>query len=113
MNTTVGPGPSPGSRRGSRTKAIAVVGMVALFVVPAALAFINKFMKFVATVGTDEMGGAALVPMLNYLMVAAGFICLMVWAAASGMFRDVEAPKHQMLETEEKLDRAAGFREGW
>lgn len=113
MNTTVDPKPAPGSSRGSRAKAIAVVGMVVLFVVPAGLAFINKFMKFVGTVGTDEMGGAALVPMLNYLMVAAGFICLMVWAAASGMFREVEAPKHQMLETEEKLDRAAGFKEGW
>jgi hypothetical protein len=112
MNATVSSLPPPGSGRRSRGKAIAVVGMVVLFIVPAAMAFLNKFMKFVGTVGTDEMGGAALVPMLNYLMVAAGFICLMVWAAASGMFRDVEAPKHKMLETEEKLDRAAGFREG-
>ena len=29
---------------------------------------------------------------------------------ASGMFRDIEAPKLKMLETEDRLDAAAGFR---
>jgi hypothetical protein len=42
--------------------------------------------------------------MLNYLAVAAGFTCLFIWALLRGMFRDVEAPKHTMLENEAKLD---------
>ncbi len=103
---------APSEGRGqTRGKAITVAVIAILIVVPAALAFINKLLTFAGTVGTDELGGAALVPMLNYLVVAAGFICLMIWAVMSGMFHDVEGPKYRMLETEEKLDRAAGRRE--
>jgi hypothetical protein len=43
--------------------------------------------------------------MLNYLAVAAGFICLTVWAAHRGMFKDIEAPKYRLLENEDELDQ--------
>jgi hypothetical protein len=97
---------APGENRvyGSRRGGI-VLGLMALvFLVPAGVAFVNKFIHFCQTVHTDEMGKSALVPMLNYLAVAAGFTCLFVWALLRGMFRDIEAPKYTMLENEAKLD---------
>lgn len=89
---------------GSRRTRVILVLMTLVFVGPAGVAFINKFIHFIKTIHTDAMGPSALVPMLNYLAVAAGFICLFVWALMHGMFRDVEAPKYTMLENEAKLD---------
>lgn len=31
-----------------------------------------------------------------------GFLCLLFWSIGRGNFRDVERPKHRMLELEEK-----------
>ena len=42
--------------------------------------------------------------MLNYLLVAAGFGCLFLWAFLRGHYRDVEAPKHRMLELQRIID---------
>jgi hypothetical protein len=43
---------------------------------------------------------------MNYLLASLGFFCLLLWAAAQGMFRDIESPKHEMLAHEELLDRS-------
>jgi hypothetical protein len=43
--------------------------------------------------------------MVNYLLATTGFFCLFGWALLHGMFREIEAPKQRMLETEEWLDR--------
>lgn len=94
-----------------RRKWLALALMALVFVVPAGIAFVNKFIHFMGTVRTEEMGGAALVPMLNYLAVAAGFTCLFIWAMFRGMFHDVEAPKYTMLENEAKLDEISPFPE--
>lgn len=88
-----------------RTRGVVLVMMAVVFVAPAAVAFVNKFFKFLRTMHTDEMGAMALIPMLNYLSVAAGFLCLTVWAVRRGMFRDVEAPKFDLLVNEDKLDQ--------
>ncbi len=89
----------------ARTKGIILLLMALFFVAPAGIAFVAKFIKLMRTVGSDEMGAAALVPMLNYLAVAAGFICLLCWSIFRGMFRDVEAPKYKLLENEELLNQ--------
>jgi hypothetical protein len=47
---------------------------------------------------------------MNYLLVAAGFGCLLVWATARGMFRDIEKPKQTMLDRERALDEREGRR---
>ena len=44
-------------------------------------------------------------PIANYLLASLGFFCLLLWAAARGMFRDIERPKYDMLAQEEALDR--------
>ena len=43
--------------------------------------------------------------MLNYLLVAAGFACMFLWAYFKGHFRDLEAPKYRMLEMQREIDR--------
>ncbi len=70
--------------------------------------FGSKFVEFVALVWGDEAvaveGAFAVSPIVNYLLASLGFLCLFGWAAAHGMFHDIEKPKRTMLDIEEKLD---------
>lgn len=93
MNARIGP------------KAVVLGIMAVAIVVPAAIGFGTKFVYFVRTLRTDASGSFAIVPMVNYLAVAAGFFCLLIWAAFRGMFRDIEGPKYTLLEREDRLDR--------
>jgi hypothetical protein len=72
---------------------------------PTAFGFIQKFVRLVEMRDTIEGGQFTIFPVLNYALVAIGFTCLLIWAAARGMFRDVEGPKYRMLEREEQLAR--------
>jgi hypothetical protein len=85
---------------------VLLVVMAAAVIVPAAAGFFAKFVQFLRALQSDEAGRFAIVPILNYLAVAAGFVCLLVWAVLRGMFRDIERPKYTMLENEDRLDRA-------
>ncbi len=48
----------------------------------------------------------AIAPLLTYLIVAAGFACLFLWAYFSGQFRNVEGPKYRMLQMQHEIDQA-------
>jgi hypothetical protein len=85
-----------------------VMWLMALAVlVPSLYGFGTKFLEFVALSRGDAEGAFALSPIVNYLLASLGFLCLFVWAAMHGMFRDVEAPKYTLLENEAWLDGAA------
>ena len=76
-------------------------------VVVAGTAFIFKLIEFFFTAtrsGPDSLA-SFLIPVLNYLLVAAGFFCLFLWAYSAGQFRDLEAAKYRMLEMQEEIDR--------
>lgn len=90
--------------KSSRTVAIvtAVLGVVIL--VPSMLGFVNKLIEFGNVIGGDAEGAFAMTPIVNYLLASLGFFCLLIWTAGQGMFRDIEAPKHAMLEREQSLD---------
>lgn len=69
-------------------------------IVTAGSAFGMKLIDFYITAtreGTSALG-SFLIPVMNYLCIAAGFAALFVWAYSRGQFRDVEAPKYRMLE---------------
>lgn len=69
--------------------------------------FLFKLIEFFSTAttkGSDALG-SFLIPVANYLLVAAGFFCLFLWAYVTGQFRDVEAPKYRMLEMQDEIDR--------
>ncbi|MCB1036239.1 MAG: cbb3-type cytochrome oxidase assembly protein [Acidobacteria bacterium] len=76
-------------------------------VLVAGSAFIFKLIEFYTTATTSGPGALAcfLIPVLNYLLVAAGFFCLFLWAYFSGEFRDMEAAKYRMLEMQLQFDR--------
>ena len=54
-------------------------------------------------------GAFALTPVTNYLFASLGFLCLFGWAAANGMFHDIERPKRTMLENEQRLDKESHY----
>ena len=95
------PVPAPTPRR--VYIATAILGV--LILIPSMLGFINKLLEFKHVVEGEADGAFALTPIVNYLLASAGFFSLLIWAAFQGMFRDIEAPKHVMLDREELLDR--------
>jgi nitrogen fixation-related uncharacterized protein len=74
--------------------------------VPSLWGFGTKFLELVALYRGDSQGAFAIAPIVNYLLASAGFLLLFGWAAANGMFHDIERPKRTMLENEERLDAA-------
>ncbi len=77
-----------------------------VLVLVAGSAFVMKLIEFVATATSDGTDALAsfLIPVLNYLLVAAGFFSLFLWAYTTGQFRDLEAAKYRMLEMQSEID---------
>lgn len=94
----------------SRSKRITLMAMAIVILVPGAYGFGEKLVQFIRTLNTEHGAGFTLIPISNYFFVAAGMACMLIWAIAHGMFRDIEAPKYDMLEREEELDRREGIR---
>jgi len=94
-----------GSQR-SRLKNFVLWFMSIGIIIPGAYGFIAKLLDFIKTLDTDNEGAFTIIPISNYLIMAAGFVCLLVWATAHGMFRDIEKPKYTMLERDEAIERA-------
>jgi hypothetical protein len=80
--------------------------MYALILVPCLYGFGGKFLELVHVLRDRPEGAFAVAPIVNYLLATTGFLFLLGWAAANGMFRDVERPKTAMLENESRLDAA-------
>ena len=85
------------------------VWLTALFaisiLIPSLWGFGSKFYEFVQLYQGDVEGAFAIAPIVNYLLASAGFLFVLLWATANGMFHDIEAPKYRMLEREEELDK--------
>jgi hypothetical protein len=77
---------------------------VAMILGPSMLGFGMKFIEFIAIFRGDGEGAFAIAPILNYLLASFGFLLLFGWAAANGMFHDIEGPKYTMLVNEDRLD---------
>jgi len=82
--------------------------MVVVVLPLCAWTFGTKLYELVVWARTDVSGVFTVTPLVNYLFAALGFLCLFGWAAANGMFRDIERPKYTMLENEERLDALLG-----
>src|SRR4051794_22135667 len=78
--------------------------LAVLILLPSGYGFAGKFIELIHVFRGEPGGAFAVAPMMNYLLASLGFFCLLLWAAAHGMFRDIESPKHQMLAHEEMLD---------
>ena len=69
------------------------------------IAFVYKIAEFIFTLGGDEVKGFADVPVTVYFVVAAGWLCLLVWSYVTRQFVDVERSKYEMLEMEAEYER--------
>lgn len=94
------------AQKGKRRHNWIVLCLAVVILVPAGIGFTTKLVEFYRTSRGDEHGGFAILPLVLYLTVSAGFLCLLLWAAFQGMFHDVERPKFTMLETEDRLEHA-------
>ena len=78
--------------------------LAAVILIPSLLGFGNKFLELIRIYRGDADGAFAVAPITNYILASSGFLLLFLWAAANGMFRDVEGPKYAMLANERRLD---------
>lgn len=93
------------STRKNRSKAGSITLVFGvLILIPSILGFIMKFGELIELTKGASDGGFAIMPVVNYLLASLGFLCLLLWAAMNGMFRDLEHPKYTMLENERELD---------
>lgn len=100
-------------QRPSKGQRIFLLLFILIFFVPAGIGFADKLYMFFQSAGTDAQdrfaeGRFAIIPLMNYLLVFGGMLCLLIWAMAHGMFNDVEAPKYTMLANEQEMDEREG-----
>lgn len=103
---------SPAAPSGTPSRSWAwtiTVVFAVLILIPSMLGFVMKFGELMelTSSGDGSDGGFAITPVVNYLLASAGFFFMLLWAAANGMFRDLEQPKYLMLQNERELDRNA------
>lgn len=96
--------------RMTRAHKITLIVFLVCFLLPSGIGFAEKLFMFYRTITHSDDGSFAVVPVLNYFIVFAGMTCLLVWAIANGMFKDIEGPKYTMLENERRLDEQNGTR---
>jgi hypothetical protein len=87
-----------------RTRCLTLLFALAVLL-PSLYGFGAKFLELVDLCRGDMTGAFAIAPIVNYLLASAGFLLLFGWAAANGMFHDIERPKQTMLDNEARLDR--------
>jgi len=80
-----------------------ILGIVIL--IPSMVGFVNKLYEFYHATRDSADSAYVLTPMVNYLLASGGFFCFLIWSTCQGMFHDIEAPKHTMLDHEAQLDR--------
>jgi hypothetical protein len=76
----------------------------AAILLPCLYGFGSKLIALIVVYRGDPEGAFAISPITNYLLASAGFLLLFGWAAANGMFVDIEGPKRTMLDNERRLD---------
>ncbi len=79
-----------------------------IMLLTAGLAFIFKLIEFFSAFLSDESVRFGVVPLLTYLIVAAGYGCLFAWSYLRGHYKDVEAAKYRMLQMQDEIDAMEG-----
>lgn len=96
-------------KRSVRRVALLTTGIIVM----AGAGFIFKLYEFVQSLDDSAAMGFAIVPLSSYFLTGAGFLMLLIWSAARGAFKDVEAPKYRMMELEEGYAHDEGDDEPW
>jgi hypothetical protein len=103
----------PEPQASPRRQIVTTIVFALVILLPSMYGFATKFREFIQIYRGEVDGVFAISPIINYLLASAGFFFLFCWAAAHGMFRDIERPKYDMLATERKLDEESGDDLAW
>lgn len=79
--------------------------VVVFFLGPCFFGFGTKFIELIHVFRGDPEGAFAVAPIVNYLLATTGFLFMLGWATANGMFHNIEQPKYDMLKREAELDQ--------
>jgi hypothetical protein len=93
------------SEPGTRRQRIVLWVVMIAGLLCAGVAFAYKVAEFIFTLGSDEVKGFADVPVTVYFVVAAGWLCLLIWCWVTGKFTELERAKYEMLEMEAEYER--------
>lgn len=74
----------------------------------AGVGFAFKLFEFTRAWATGGAANFAIVPVVSYLAVAVGFLCIFVWSFNRGEYKDVERAKYRMLEMQDEIDARGG-----
>ncbi len=78
-----------------------IIWIMGVGTILAGLAFAYKVAEFIYTVSSEEARGFADVPVTVYFFVAAGWLCLFIWAYLSGKLSNLEEDKLYLLEQDD------------
>jgi hypothetical protein len=81
------------------------VAVIAVTVAAAGLTFMFKLYEFIAASTTGILPGIVTATVLPYFFISGGFLLLAGWAWAGGHYKNIEAPKRDMLEQEAEYER--------
>jgi hypothetical protein len=85
-------------RRSATARHVAVVGFAAAVLLVAGFGFVFKMTEFALTIIKDDIEGFGAAAIAIYLIGMLPIVFLTLWAVLTGRFRDIERPKHRMLE---------------
>ncbi|HVY48963.1 MAG TPA: hypothetical protein VHB21_23900 [Minicystis sp.] len=97
--------PFAGEHSLTRPQRIAFWTFTIVGLLGAGVAFVYKVAEFIYTISGDEVKGFADVPVSVYFVVAAGWLCLLIWSFSTGKLKDLERAKYEMLEMEAEYER--------
>ncbi|RME69643.1 MAG: hypothetical protein D6784_18095 [Chloroflexi bacterium] len=81
------------------------VAIIAVTVAAAGVTFMFKLYEFVAASTTGVLPGIVTATVLPYFFISGGFLLLAAWAWAGGHYKNIEAPKRDMLVQEAEYER--------
>lgn len=75
-------------------------------IIVAGAGFTFKFIEYTISVfnSPSDIVNFAITPLVMYMSVAAGFLCLFIWTVIRGDYRDTELPKFRFFERELEID---------
>jgi hypothetical protein len=98
---TAPPTTTPGDRRAR----MVVLYTLVVGLVLTGVAFAYKIAAFIWTLSSADFRGTFDVSVTVYFVISAGWLCLLIWAFATGKLKDMERAKLEMLRQEEEYER--------
>lgn len=100
------------ARRDDRRLRRAMAWILGVVVVLSGMAFVYKLAEFFYDLTDTDGLRFAGSHLLTYCLVAAGFLLLLTYSFLRGHYADIEQPKYDLLEAEDRYDIAEYGRPG-